>query len=438
MVETTGSSSISVMKKTIEGRTLYIPQMAYDGAKTIAAAMRSVGIDARLSPSSDERTLELGAKHISGDECYPEEITLGNFLKLTEEPGFDPSKVALFMPTAGGPCRFGQYAGFAEKIMRELGYDDVLVLSPTSADGYDGLGKDASEFTRTGWRAVVTSDVMRKLLLKTRPYETNEGDTEQEYEDGLDKVCAVLEKRGLSDRQRMSELIDVLKGVRERFRSIPASYDPEFPLIGIVGEIFCRLNNFSNEDLAKVIERHGGETWLAGIAEWVWYTNNDQMERLRKTEGRFSSKTVVARIKNQFQRADEHALMGVFKEDFKGYEEVEDIKEILENSGPYLPYTGCLGEMVLSVGGAIYLYEKGADGIADISPFTCMNGIASEAVYPHVSRDHENMPIRSFYFDGTQSDLDRDVGIFIELARNYKRKKTKKRTYPAYFRSELK
>jgi len=79
------------------------------------------------------------------------------------------------------------------------------------------------------------------------------------------------------------------------------------------------------------------------------------------------------------------------------------------------------------------MYEKGADGIADISPFTCMNGIASEAVAHHVSRDHENIPIRTFYFDGTQSDLERDVGIFIELARNYKRKKTKKRTYPSSF-----
>ncbi len=433
MVETTGSSSAGVKKKTLEGRILYIPQMTYDGAMTIAAAMRSVGIDATISPFSDERTVELGAKYTSGDECYPEQVTLGNLLKLTEEPDFDPGKVAFFMPSAGGPCRFGQYAGFAEKVMRDLGYEDVLILSPTSTNSYDEVGANAGKLMRTAWRAVVSADIMRKLLLKTRPYEINEGDTAAEYEKGLDQVCAVLEKRDISDKERREELVDEFVKIRERFRNIPAKYDPEFPLIGLVGEIFCRLNNFSNENLAKVIERHGGETWLAGVAEWIWYTNHDQMETLRKTEGRFGRQTIVARIKNQFQRADEHTLMNVFKEDFEGYEEVDNIADILENSGPYLPHTGCLGEMVLSVGGAIYLYEKGADGIVDINPFTCMNGIASEAVFPHVSRDHENMPIRTFYFDGTQSDLDRDVGIFIELARNYKRKKTKKRTYPSYF-----
>ena len=52
-----------------------------------------------------------------------------------------------------------------------------------------------------------------------------------------------------------------------------------------------------------------------------------------------------------------------------------------------------------------------------------MNGIVTEAVYPRVSKDHDNIPIRVFYFDGTNSDLDRDVGIFLELAKTYKRRK---------------
>lgn len=449
MVETARSSS-SVKKelnagkmpalpkkeKTLEGRTVYIPQMAYDGAKVMAAAMRSVGIDARVSPFSDERTLELGAKYTSGDECYPEQITLGNLLKITEQPDFDPSKVALFMPSAGGPCRFGQYAGFADMVMRDMGYEDVLIFSPTSTNSYDEVGENASKLLRTAWRSLICGDILRYLLHRTRPYELNEGDTEEAYEKSLDEVCAVLEKVGVSDKNRMAELIEVLKGVRKRFRDIPANYDPEFPLIGVVGEIFCRHNNFSNGDLVKVIESFGAEAWLAGIAEWIWYTNHDQLATLRKNGKRFSMEMAIAKLKNYIQRKDEHALMSVFHEDFKGYEEPDDMQIILDNGLPYLPYYGCLGEMVLSVGGAIYLHGKGADGIADISPFTCMNGIASEAVYPHVSRDHENLPIRNFYFDGTQSDLERDVGIFIELTRNYKRKKTKKRVYPFYFGSQ--
>ena len=75
----------------------------------------------------------------------------------------------------------------------------------------------------------------------------------------------------------------------------------------------------------------------------------------------------------------------------------------------------------------------GADGVVDISPFTCMNGIVSEAIYPKLSRDYGGIPIRNFYFDGTQSDLDRDIGIYLELARSHREKKRFLRRYPARF-----
>jgi hypothetical protein len=65
-----------------------------------------------------------------------------------------------------------------------------------------------------------------------------------------------------------------------------------------------------------------------------------------------------------------------------------------------------------------------------------MNGIVTEAVYPKVSRDHEHIPLRNFFFDGTASDLDRDVGIFMELARTYQSRKKVRRIYPFNFPSE--
>ena len=62
-----------------------------------------------------------------------------------------------------------------------------------------------------------------------------------------------------------------------------------------------------------------------------------------------------------------------------------------------------------------------------------MNGIVTEAVYPVVQRDLDGIPVRTFYFDGTQSDLGRDVGIFMELATTYQRRKKTARRFPAAF-----
>ena len=79
--------------------------------------------------------------------------------------------------------------------------------------------------------------------------------------------------------------------------------------------------------------------------------------------------------------------------------------------------------MVISLGRSIYYQEKGAAGVIDISPFTCMNGIICEAVYPRVSRELDDFPMRVFYFDGIQASLESDIEIFMELARNYAEKR---------------
>jgi predicted nucleotide-binding protein (sugar kinase/HSP70/actin superfamily) len=227
-------------------------------------------------------------------------------------------------------------------------------------------------------------------------------------------------------------LVAAMTRSRERFRRVPAHFDPEVPMIGIVGEIFCRLNTFSNEDLIRKLEGYGAEGWLSDIAEWVQYTNSEVVRKLKLKGKAWTLDMLKAHIRWRVQNGDEHAITEPFEEDFQGYEE-PDIYEVLECGQPYLPVSGVMGEMVLSVGKAVYLAKHGADGIIDISPFTCMNGIVSEAVYPKVSKDFGGIPIRNFYFDGTQADLDRDLGIYMELARSYREKKPYQRRYPHYF-----
>jgi len=407
--------------------------MSYAGARMMASAFRSVGIDAVPSPDSDATTLELGGLFSSGEECLPHKVTLGDFLKVCRAPGFRPERTAFFMPTAHGPCRFGQYAPYLRKTLAELGYGDVPVVSPSSDNGYDGVGEHAGDLMRTAWMALVVGDLITKFLLKTRPYEKIAGDTDAEFEQGLGAFGRIVEQPGLKPRDRLGRLVTAVERMRDRFRSIPARYEKGRPLIGLVGEIFCRLNSFSNDDTARRIEHYGGECWLSDIAEWVWYTNWSQETAIRGRCGWLNSEFLKFKLKTRVQRKYEHALLEPVKEDLRGYEEPPDIRTVLEASRPYLPPEGCLGEMVLSVGKSIYLHGKGVDGIVDISPFTCMNGIICESVYPAVSKDLDDLPIRVCYFDGVNTTLDRDLEIFLDLARAYQRRKTPRRVYPAYF-----
>ncbi len=418
----------------LAGRKVWIPRMTYAGARMMAAVFRSVGIDSSVVPEANDLTLELGGLHTSGEECYPEKVTIGNFLRVIRSEDFDPDKTAFFMPTAEGPCRFGQYAPYLKQVLGELGYDDVPIISPTSKNSYDGFTQHAPDFIRRGWSALVTSDILRKLLLKTRPYEQTPGDTDEAFERSLDMMEEVVAQPDLKGRARFKAVEETMLEIRELFRSIPATYTKDRPLIGVVGEIYCRLNNFSNREAVRQIEAHGGEAWISDVSEWVWYTNWSQKSLLRRDGKTFSKAMLAAMVKTWFQHHDEKRLLKHFKEDFTGYEEPHDLyEEVLKPGWPYLPGDGALGEMALSVGKSIYLYEKGADGIIDISPFSCMNGIVSEAVYHAISRDHEHMPIRNFYFDASSSNMERDLDIFMELACSYARRKNRPRRYPPWF-----
>jgi predicted nucleotide-binding protein (sugar kinase/HSP70/actin superfamily) len=416
----------------LAGKTLYIPAMAQGSVEAIAAVFRALGIDARPTFASNARTLELGGRFTSGDECYPAKVTMGDFLRIIEQPGFDATKTAFFMATADGPCRFGQYAQFLKKTLSAAGHGEIEIFSPSSKNGYLALGNVSAPFMRSSWRALVCADTLRKLLLKTRPHESASGAADKAFDECLTDLCQVLEAACFDPDCQMKSLVACMMRCRSRFRAVPAHYDRQVPLIGVVGEIFCRLNNFSNEDLVRKLEGYNAECWISDIAEWIGYTNQEQF-RILTLEGRkYSLAMLGSKVRNHVQHSDEHKLRAPFEEDFVGYEE-PPVTEILKLAQPYLPSAGSLGEMVLSVGKAAYLAQHGADGIVDISPFTCMNGIVTESIYPRLSKDFGGIPIRSFYFDGTQSSLDRDLGIYMELVRSYSDTKNYPREYPACF-----
>ncbi len=71
----------------LKGKRIYIPPMAYGSARAFASAFRAIGLEAEPTPPSDHRTRELGARYTSGDECYPAKVTVGDFMKVVENPG---------------------------------------------------------------------------------------------------------------------------------------------------------------------------------------------------------------------------------------------------------------------------------------------------------------------------------------------------------------
>lgn len=403
--------------RSLRKKKLWIYPMAYGAAHAMAAAWRAVGVDAEVVPPSDEETLALGARHTSGDECLPQRITLGDLLRIARRPDYAPERTALFFASTTGPCRFGQYVPMFRKAFREEGLGELEVVAPGSDDGYQSLGRELPGLARLAWWAIVGSDLLQKALHRVRPYEREPGAADRAYAAGLAGFSRALEGSAATARHRRG-LVEALARARDDFAAIPVRAEQR-PLIGVVGEIFCRLHDFSNQDLVRRLEQVGGEAWVSDIAEWVWYCNEFQ-ERGLALRGRGLSFAMLGmKLRDRVQQADEHALGSPFEE-LLGHREEPSTARLLEHARPYLPPEGAFGEMVLSMGKAVHLAASGAHGVIDVSPFTCMNGIVAQALYPRLSADLGGLPIKTFWFDGKPASLDRDLEIFLELARAYR------------------
>lgn len=425
---------INKAKVTYRGKDLYVPGMDYAGSKLMAANFKSFGVNGIACVNGDAKTMELGAKFTSGDECLPEKITIGEFMKVVLDPNFDAKKSAFFMPISNGPCRFGQYSPYFKLVLKNMGFDNVDVLSPTCEDGYAGLSDDSTLLMSKAWLAIVSSDIVRRMLHKVRPYEKMKGTTDKTFYRAIERLEYVFSKPDTSFNTCFKLLKKALLDIRKDFISVPADYSNPKPLVGVVGEIFCRLDTFANGDIIRHLEEAGAECWLSDISEWIWYSNWEEKKNISYGNSNLSVKMISAKAKHFMQHFYEKKLYSIFKNEFYGYEEPASIDEVLDYASPYLNRYTSLGEMVLNAGKSIYLYKKGIDGVIDLSPFSCMNGIISEAIYPEISKDYNGLPIKSVYVDGgANKAIERDLPIFMELVKAYSSKKTVKRNYPWYF-----
>jgi len=407
-----------VLTKDAYRRKVYVPYMA-EQAYAVVGAFQACGIDAHITPESNQETLFWGRKLTSGKECYPCILTTGDMVRIVKSPDFDRDRVAFFMPSGNGPCRFGQYHRLHRLILDDLGYPDVPIYSPTQDEHlYRDLGMLGRNFTRLAWQGMVAIDLLDKKLRETRPYEAHPGETEKVFQHSLQSAYEVI--RGSSDdpNKCMDGLIHVLKEARRSFGRIEVIHPGSKPRIGIVGEIYIRSNPYANEFIVRELEKLGAEAWLPPISEWFLYLNyTARRHSLRnKRYGNFWRTYITDLV----QRRDEHKLDHVFEGALVNHPE-PSIQATLKEAQPYID-DSFEGEAVLSMGKCADFVKKGVSGLVNVMPFTCMPGTIVGAVMKRYREDQNNIPFLNMAYDGQEetSTLTR-LEAFMHQARQFQR-----------------
>ncbi|HSB33880.1 MAG TPA: acyl-CoA dehydratase activase-related protein, partial [Nitrospirota bacterium] len=398
-------------KGSLLSKKIYVPSMT-DHAHAFAAALRACGVEAEVLPESDDETVRIGREHSSGRECYPLALTTGDMIKATRRPGFDPDKSAFFMPTGKGPCRFGQYNRYHRQVLDGLGLEKVEIMAPMQDESlHDDVQALDSKFVLMTWRGMLAVDMLQKALWETRPYEKEKGRADRVYQRSLSAVAAAIEKK--------QDLVPVLRDVYDDFMAVELTARTR-PVIGVVGEIYIRSNRFSNEDVVRRIEQLGGEAWVAPISEWFLYlTASAKSSAVMNGAWR---ELLKAYLTEQVQHRDERRYLSSFNGTLRSLHE-PSIAKTLSVARPYIHHS-FEGEAVLTVGKAIDYIKRGAAGIVNVMPLTCMPGTIATAVLKRVREDHDEFPLLNVAYDG-QGDTQTLTRLeaFMHQAKTYQRTK---------------
>ncbi|MFH1231779.1 MAG: CoA activase, partial [Planctomycetota bacterium] len=393
ITSTVSFSSLSPSHLGGNKKTLYIPYMD-DHSYIVAAALRAADIKAEPLEPSDEQSLIIGRKHTSGRECFPSIITTGDILKKSYSPDFKAEHSAFFMPSAKGPCRFGQYNKLHRMVLDEIGLTDVSLITFDQTSGFhkDLAVLGSTRFKRNVWHGLVLMDLIQKLSRETRPYEIAKGETDEVYK----KTFKELESF-IADGHK--NLDDFTKDIVKQFDAIKTDRTIPKPKIGIVGEIYVRSNPFTNNYVVSSLEKLGAEVSLPPFEEWL-----DYIDYLRE-EDYLLKKDYLSYIKQKitliFQEREANRIRKFFKGKIRNFYMESPTSETIRYGTTYIE-PALRGEVILSMGRAVEYVHQGFNGIINIIPFGCMPGTIVTALLKRFKNDHP-VPVFTLTVDGIKN-----------------------------------
>ncbi len=349
---------------------LLIPSMGRLTCEAFGAVMKASNLNAISAPTPDKEILKIGRANSTCKECLPLILTTGVLMEYIENQRETNEVLVYFMPTAAGPCRFGQYNIFMSNLVNKHQIEDVAFLSLTSEDSYAGMGGD---FHKRAWWATIVSDVMEDLRSMILANAVDVESATKLFEEEWAEILKSIEN------DNFSRLKKQLAKTSANLKKIPTKLPiHKVPKILLAGEIFVRKESLSRQYLTEHLAEKGFATICSPVTEWLLYSDYLVEEGL--TEEPLSG----------FEKFGHH-----IKKLVMSYYESK-IKKLISQSNIIDPHklnvTGMIdkgekfvspelaGETILTIGSALQDIATEVCGVIAIGPFGCMPNRIAESI----------------------------------------------------------
>ncbi len=381
-------------------RKIIAPFFADNYSGYLPPVFQTAGYDVEILPPPDRVSVETGLRYAGNDICYPAVLVTGDIIKALKSGQYDPERIAVGITQTGGQCRASNYLALIRKALVAAGYDQIPVISVTSAQGLTHQpGFDIN------WLRLL------KLLFVTTMYA--DCIAKMYYATAVREVCA-----GTGNRLRQKYIAAahpcILTRDYGRFFSLLDAAITEFNRvevhdriagkIGIVGEIYIKYNAFGNQFLAEFLMENRVEPVIPPILDYFIQDFVNYRENIRAHIRHRKLTDILGWFIETFLNTFHRKINDRFRH-FRFYTPFHDIRKVADKAGKILSLVNQFGEGWLIPGEIACLAEDGVTHVVSVQPFGCIaNHIVSKGVEKRIKSLYPDMNLLYLDFDAGTSE----------------------------------
>lgn len=378
--------------------TIIGPQMSPIHFRILKEAFNAEGYNFVVLDAVDPKAVEAGLKYVNNDACYPSILVAGQMIAALESGKYDLNHVSLIITQTGGGCRATNYIGFIRRALNDAGWGHIPVLS-LSAQGFEknpGFKITLSLLNRL-LMAILSGDVLMRVLYRTRPYELVPGSANALYEKWNAKAEEMVKKGTFAAYHKC------LKGMIKEFDELPLKPIKK-PRVGVVGEILVKFHPTANNDIVGTIEREGAECVMPDLTDFFFYTFATGI--FRHQELAFPKKTERnARLLVWFLELYRNKMKKYLNKSHR-FEAPSSIYDLMKGVDDIVQLGNITGEGWFLTAEMVELIKEGAPSIACVQPFACLpNHVTGKGMIKELRRRFPGANISAIDYDPGSSEV---------------------------------
>ena len=405
-------------KEDRDKRTILVPDFARFATLPIVRPLIDMGYKIEVLPPANRQSVEIGLKYTNNEICYPAIVVIGDVIKALQTGAYDPEHTAVGISQTGGQCRDSCYLTLLKNGLISAGFGQVPVMAVATnfspINEQPGAQLNYPKFIYQVLQTITYADSISAMYHACAVREQIPGSALKVADSFMNAL------KDPKIKIRPANLQALLKEAVQAFNALPTR-PGTYPAVGIVGEIYVKLNEFGGGGVIPWLMEQGIEVILPPLTEY--FTSNfvnwdvDLKQHLRRPDWVWAISRLVERpMENYIRRIDE------IMQDFRFHRPAQSIWHMAEKASQVLDLTNHYGEGWLIPGGIATLVESNVKNILCLQPFGCIaNHVVAKGIQNRLKSLYPEMNLLFLDCDAGNSEVNffNRMHFFLHHAREF-------------------